>query len=151
MIFASTHSPESQGILEDGIRKALAWAASTDMAALETGPHTIDGDDLFVNVIEYTTKNPEERFWEAHKEYLDLHFPIRGEEQIDLALLEDLKAGDYDASQDFQAAQGEKRASVVLKPGDFLVCYPQDVHRTAVAVNGQPETIKKAVFKIRIA
>ena len=129
MIFASTHSPESQGILEDGIRKALAWAASTDMAALETGPHTIDGDDLFVNVIEYTTKNPEERFWEAHKEYLDLHFPIRGEEQIDLALLEDLKAGDY----------------------DFLVCYPQDVHRTAVAVNGQPETIKKAVFKIRIA
>lgn len=35
------------------------------------------------------------------------------------------------------------------RPEDFLVCYPSDGHRTAV-VPEAPETIKKAIFKIRI-
>ena len=43
--------------------------------------------------------------------------------------------------------EGEKNASVVLREGDFLVCYPSDGHRTAVQVE-EPETIKKAIFKV---
>lgn len=150
MIYGSLHHPESQGLLEAGVKKVLEYANSHDLAAMSTGRHDIDGDDLFVNIIEYETKTPEERFWEAHHEYLDVHVPILKEEQIDLALLEDLQSGGYDASQDFQAASGDKRGSLIMKPGDFLVLYPQDVHRTAVAVNGKPEAIKKAVFKVRI-
>ena len=38
----------------------------------EKGSHEIDGDRLFVNVVEYTTTTAEERFWEAHRQYLDL-------------------------------------------------------------------------------
>lgn len=150
MIYASINDPASQGLLEDGVRKVLDFVNSHDMASLEKGMHPIDGDNLFVNIIEYETKKPEERFWEAHRDYLDVHVPIRGTEQIDLALLSDLTAGDYDKEQDFQAAQGDKRVSVVMNPGDFLVCYPADVHRTAVAAGGKPETVKKAVFKVRI-
>ena len=37
-----------------------------------------------------------------------------------------------------------------METGDFLVCYPEDAHRTAVAVDGKPETVKKAIFKVRI-
>ena len=46
--------------------------------------------------------------------------------------------------------EGEKNASVVLTDGDFLVCYPSDGHRTAVCVGEKPETIKKAIFKVKI-
>ena len=50
---------------------------------------------------------------------------------------------------DFLPLEGEKKASVILQDGDFLICYPSDGHRTAVAVDG-PETIKKAIFKVLI-
>ena len=43
----------------------------------------------------------------------------------------------------------KKIASVILREGDFLICYPSDGHRTAVQV-GEPETIKKAIFKVKI-
>ena len=55
---------------------------------------------------------------------------------------------EYVKKDDFLPMDGEKNSSVVLKDGDFLICYPSDGHRTAVAVNG-PETIKKAIFKVR--
>ena len=44
---------------------------------------------------------------------------------------------------------GDKNGSVILKPGDFLVCYPSDAHRTAIAAD-KPEKIKKAIFKVKI-
>ena len=50
---------------------------------------------------------------------------------------------------DFLPMEGEKNSSVILRDGDFLICYPGDGHRTAVAVDG-PEQIKKAIFKVSI-
>ena len=50
---------------------------------------------------------------------------------------------------DFLPMDGAPNSHVVLRPGDFLICYPEDGHRTAVAVN-EPEKIKKAIFKVRI-
>ena len=46
--------------------------------------------------------------------------------------------------------EGNKNSSVVLTDGDFLICYPNDGHRTAVQAGDKPETIKKAIFKVRI-
>lgn len=132
------------------VREALEWASSHDLASLPCGQHPIDGDRLFVNIVEYETKKPEDRFWEAHKDYLDVHVNISGKEQIDLNFLGNLACGVYQPEGDFQPADGEKNASVVMETGDFLVCYPEDAHRTAVAVDGKPETVKKAIFKVRI-
>lgn len=151
MIFGKRTNPEQYAALPKDILRVLDWAASHDLAQMECGMHPIDGDDLFVNVIEYTTKAPEERFWEAHRQYLDVHVPIAGLEQIDLAFLPDLQKEDYVEKDDFQPAQGDKAFSVTMQPETFLVCYPDDAHRTAVAVEGKPETVKKAIFKVRIA
>lgn len=150
MIFARLSQPLSQGKLEEGVMKAVEFAKNNDLSAFECGSHPIDGDDLFVNIVEYKTTDPENRFWEAHKDYLDVHVPISGTEQIDLNFLGNMEQGEYQKEGDFQPAEGEKNTSVIMRPGDFLVCYPDDAHRTAVAANGQPETVKKAIFKVRI-
>lgn len=150
MIFAGLDQTDSQGTLDAGVRKAIDYAKSHDLASFDCGQHPIDGEDLFVNIVEYTTTDPENRFWEAHRDYLDVHVPISGTEQIDLGFLGRMKKGEYQKDGDFQPADGEKNASVIMNPGDFLVCYPEDAHRTAVAANGQPETVKKAIFKVKI-
>lgn len=150
MLFARLDKPESQGLLEPGVKKALDYAAAHDLAALETGMHPIDGDELFVNIVEYTTKAAEDRFWEAHKDYLDVHVPLNGREQIDLGFISAMDLKPYEPEGDFQPMEGEKIASVIMEPGTFLVCYPEDGHRTAVALDGRPETVRKAIFKVKI-
>lgn len=150
MILGKLDRKDSYGTLEAGVAEVLDYVKNHNLAAMDKGSHPIDGKRLFVNIVEYDTTAPEKRFWEAHKDYLDVHVPISGLEQIDLNFLEDLEAGDYKKEDDFQAAFGDARTSAILKNGDFLVCYPQDAHRTAVAAHGKPERVKKAIFKVRI-
>lgn len=150
MLFGHIDHLNQDALLLKGVKKALDFARANDLASFETGSHPIDGDDLFVNIVEYTTTAPENRFWEAHREYLDVHVPLKGSEQIDMGFLCNMEELPYQPESDFTGAHGEKTASVILQPGTFLVCAPQDAHRTAVAVNGRPEPVKKAIFKVRI-
>ncbi len=60
-----------------------------------------------------------------------------------------LKCFEYAENHDLLPLEGEKNSHVVLKEGDFLLCYPKDAHRTAVQVE-KPVKIKKAIFKIKI-
>ena len=91
----------------------------------------------------------DERFWEAHRAYLDVHLMLVGEEQIDLNFIQNMDVKPFIRQDDFLPMDGEKNSSVILREGDFLICYPSDGHRTAVAVDGS-EKIKKAIFKVRI-
>ena len=74
---------------------------------------------------------------------------LQGREQIDVNFIENMHLKEYVKKDDFLPMEGEKAGSVILKPGDFLVCYPNDAHRTAVEVEG-PENVKKAIFKVKI-
>ena len=56
---------------------------------------------------------------------------------------------EYVGAEDFLPLDGEKNSSVILREGDFLICYPADGHRTAVEVDG-PKPVKKAIFKVHI-
>ena len=149
MIFGNIKNLKEYSFLEEQIKKCFAFAAEYDLSGYEKGKYTMEGNDLFVNVTEYTTAQKEECFWEAHKKYVDLHMVLCGQEQIDINFIQNMQVLEYVDESDFLLLDGEKNCSVVLAPGDFLICYPSDVHRTAVAVE-KPEYIKKAIFKIKI-
>ena len=149
MIFGNIQNLEEYPFLDSQVKECFDYAQTHDLAGLEKGSHPIDGERLFVNIVEYTTTTPEERVWEAHRKYLDLHLMLRGAEQIDLNFIGNMAQKDFVEAEDFLPMEGEKNSSTVLRAGDFLICYPSDGHRTAVAVDG-PETIKKAIFKIRV-
>jgi YhcH/YjgK/YiaL family protein len=135
--------------MEDGIFECFNYAKENNLSAYDRGCHEIDAKRIFVNIVEYETVKPEDRFWEAHREYLDVHLMLEGTERIDLNFIQNMDVKEYAAKDDFLSMDGEKNASVILKPGDFLVCYPTDAHRTAVAADKQ-ENIKKAIFKVKI-
>lgn len=58
---------------------------------------------------------------------------LKGTEQIDLNFIANMEQKEFVEKDDFLPMDGEKNASVVLRKGDFLICYPNDGHRTAVA------------------
>ena len=149
MIFGNTKNLKEYPFLEEQVKECFEYAAKHDLAQFEKGCHKIDGERLFVNIVEYTTTTPEERFWEAQKQYLDIHLMLNGEEQIDVNFIDNMDVKDYVEKDDFVPMDGDKNSDVILRNNDFLICYPSDGHRTAVAVNG-PAAIKKAIFKVRI-
>lgn len=149
MVFGNIRDLKDFGYLEENVRKCFDYAREHDLLSYEKGSHPIDGDELFVNIVEYETTTPENRFWEAHRQYLDLHFMLRGPEQIDVNFIDNMEQKEFVEKDDFLPLEGDPNSHVILNAGDFLLCYPADAHRTAVQV-GAPATIKKAIFKIRI-
>ena len=149
MVFGNIRDLKDFGYLEENVRKCFDYAREHDLLSYEKGSHPIDGDELFVNIVEYETTTPENRLWEAHRQYLDLHFMLRGPEQIDVNFIDNMEQKEFVEKDDFLPLEGDPNSHVVLNAGDFLLCYPADAHRTAVQV-GAPATIKKAIFKIRI-
>lgn len=149
MIFGNIENLNEYSFLEAKVAKCFAYAKEHDLKNFEKGSHTIDGERFFVNIVEYETTTPENRFWEAHKKYLDVHLMLNGEEQIDLNFLQNMDVKAFVEKDDFVPMDGEKNSSVILRNGDFLICYPQDGHRTAVRLQ-ESQKIKKAIFKVLI-
>jgi YhcH/YjgK/YiaL family protein len=149
MLFGNIKNLNEYQFLDQQVKECFSYAKEHNLAEFEKGSHEIDGDRLFVNIVEYETVAAENRFWEAHKNYLDVHLMLCGEEQIDLNFIQNMELGEFVPASDFQPMEGEKNSSIVLREGDYLICYPSDGHRTAVAVN-KSSKIKKAIFKVRI-
>lgn len=149
MIFGNVGQLEDFAFLDEKIKACFTYAGTHDLMSMEPGFHDIAGKDFYVNLCEYETTTVENRFWEAHRDYLDIHYMVSGAEQIDMCFIENMKQGEYEASGDFLPMEGERNGHIVLNEGDFLVCYPHDGHRTAIQV-GESQKIRKAIFKVRI-
>jgi len=116
----------------------------------EAGRIEIDGDNMYINVMELEAKSPDEQVAEKHEKYIDVHYLFEGEETIGWSPqrsgVEPTKA--YDAEGDYMLyAPAPDEVLLQMKPGMFAVFFPEDVHRPGM---GAPGRIKKAVVKIKV-
>lgn len=149
MIVGNIHYKASYAQLDEKLRKCLEYAHTHNLSEYEEGSYPIDGENLFVNIGCYDTTAAENRIWEAHRKYIDLHLMLDGQERMDVNFLDNMELKAYSEKDDFLPAAGERKSSVVLEIGDYLVCYPEDVHMVGIQT-AAPERVKKAVFKIKV-
>lgn len=149
MVFGNIDQLKTYGFLGEKILSCFAYAKAHALKDMEPGSYQIDGDRFYVNLAEYITAPREEKFWEAHRKYLDIHLLLKGAEQIDLGFIQNMEQKEYVLKEDFLPLEGEAAAQITLREGDFLVCFPEDGHRTGVAAE-KPQKIKKAIFKVLI-
>jgi YhcH/YjgK/YiaL family protein len=152
MIFGNVHSiHEIQRWLPAPLQKAITLLRETDFSTLALGRHELDGEDIFFQVIDLTTKPLAETKPEVHRTYIDVQFLVRGREKIGFAV----DTGRNKVSEDllaerdllfYEAAEHESMATMM--PGNFAVFFPSDVHRPACQFDG-PEAIRKVVVKVR--
>jgi biofilm protein TabA len=130
--------------------KAIEYIKKADFSSLTPKTYEVNGDELFFNLIEYETKPEEERFWESHKKYIDLHYLLEGTELIGYEQFERLGIKqDYDENDDYYLLEGNVHSKVQLQKGDFMVLYPNDAHMTAIKVK-ESEKVRKIVFKVQL-
>lgn len=149
MVFGNLESTKEYHRLCDEIIQCLNYAREHDLKSYMPGMYHIDGDKIFVNIVEYITTTSEQKFWEAHRNYIDIHLVIQGIEQIDLNFVHNMIQKDFIEEKDFLPLEGRANSLVQLNSQDFLICYPEDAHRTGIQV-GESGIVKKAIFKIKI-
>ena len=145
---------ENEGLyFEKGtpLHEALCFAASFDQS-LPDGRYEFDGDELFVTISSYETKNAGDLKFEGHREYIDVQLILEGREFMDVArekeaVLDTPYAQDGDCG--FFKAPGNY-SSILLEPGNFTVLFPGDLHRPGRMVDGS-EKVRKMVVKVHVA
>jgi YhcH/YjgK/YiaL family protein len=131
------------------LEKGFEFLKNTDLLALSTGRHDIDGNNVFALVSEYDSKNPEDCRLEAHRIYTDIQYLVSGKELIGFETLNQQPVmSEYNPEKDIAFYQGDG-TPILLEAGMFAVFFPQDVHRPCIKVD-ESEKVKKIVVKVKI-
>lgn len=130
------------------ITKVKEFLNNHDISKDKGGIHKIS-TDFFYNIIDMETTTEENRPWESHKEYYDVHYLLNGEETILYNFLSQMELSEYKVDDDWQQMNGEALFSIILKKNMLLLLEPNDSHKTGLLVE-EPINIKKVVFKVKI-
>ncbi|MBJ9275691.1 YhcH/YjgK/YiaL family protein [Citrobacter amalonaticus] len=150
MIVGNIHHLQSW--LPEELRQAIEYIKVNVTETTEKGKHEIDGSRLFYLISEDMTEPFEKRRAEYHARYLDIQIVLKGQEGMTFSVLPAGKPDtDWLADKDIAfLAEGEQEKTLILNEGDFVVFYPQEVHKPLCAV-GAPAPVRKAVVKLLMA
>ena len=154
MIVSAINDAQFDAATAARLARALEWIGQTDMAGLENGRHEVEGDEIFANVMEVTTMCPDDKLFESHRRYLDVHYVIEGEELVGVAPVGECPVTqEYSEADDFAAhtdpANLARVTWALLRAGELCVTPPADAHKPACAA-GEPAPLRKACVKVLV-
>ncbi len=149
MILDSIKNAELYYSISPRLERAFDYLRSTDLAALEVGRHEIDGNDIFVNIMEPELKTPSDAKLEVHNVFADIQVLITGDEEgFGWSERKDVKEpiADFDAEKDVQFFNDKAQTIYTLRPEQFTILLPEDAHAPMIGEG----KVKKAIFKVRL-
>ena len=151
MLVANLRNATEHNYLSERFKKAYEFLAREDLATLETGRYSIDGTNVFANIMEYNTAPAAEKNMEAHKNYYDVQFVASGEEVLQYAPLESVEeAAPFDAEADFgMYGTPQNLSTIYLSAGDMVVVAPEDAHKPGCTAEAQSH-VRKVVVKVHV-
>ena len=149
MIYDKIDNLEIYSGISENIRLGLEWLrdVNPDIAkgVYELSPR------VKAIVSEYTTKMINENGYEAHREYIDIQYLLKGSEKIcclPLEFLKETKAYKAEIDVAFYEEAGVKPQEMLIGNGYFAVFWLHDGHMPCLCVDVQKE-VKKIVVKIK--
>lgn len=133
--------------------KAFEFLRSHDLAKLPLGRNEIDGDDVYANVMDVTldTWDPNAKL-EVHRQYIDIHVPISGDEVDGFIRDEDgvrAAASHFDVEKDYALFENPKMEKVAVRKGGFAAFFPPFGAHAPNKTEGAPRKHRKLVVKVR--
>jgi YhcH/YjgK/YiaL family protein len=102
-------------------------------------------------VSEYETKPQNENGFEAHRQYIDIQYTLKGQERVACLPIEKLtETKPYSEEGDcalYSAVTIHQPSNLSLQPGYFAIFFPQDGHMPGLCAT-TPEPVKKVVVKV---
>ena len=118
---------------------------------IPTGPDTVETSyhPLYTNIYSVNTK--EDANYEAHRNYIDIQYMIKGSEKIGVSDLSNcVTCIEYDNERDLEFFNIKCREEFLeLKEGQFMVFFPTDAHKPSITLD-KKEVVKKVVVKVAV-
>lgn len=135
--------------LGERIKQAFSYIQNTDFSKVQPGIYEIDGENIFVIVAEYQTKDESEGKPESHKKYIDVQYVAQGCELMGYTPLVDQEIiSEYSEENDIIFYKCET-SLVRVDEGMFAIFFPDDIHLPGIRV-GEKSLVKKVVVKVRV-
>ena len=105
-------------------------------------------ENVWININNAPTEQGDCFIFEAHRDFIDIHYITEGEEEFVCAPCDGLElTKEYDKKEDYLLMRGNGD-TIILKKGDFVIVYPQDAHAPMVKIKDKNHC--RTVAKIRI-
>ena len=134
--------------LHPALDTAIDWLQTHELDALPLGRTEIDGQNVFVNVMDAALREADGATFEYHRLYADLQIDLTGREVWEWADRADA-AGPFDEKADCGFAAGPRHTAGVLGEGRFALFLPGEYHRPS-CISPASASLRKAVVKIRM-
>ncbi|NTX85993.1 uncharacterized protein, YhcH/YjgK/YiaL family [Citrobacter youngae] len=147
-------SGDLQSQLSAGLHPVLQQALTQAVAAKPQdkapGRYELQGENVFMNVMQFVTQQPEQKKAELHEQYIDIQVLLAGEERILFGMTDSARQCDeMHVEDDYQlCSEIADEQAIVLKPGRFAIFMPGEPHKPGCVVQA-PMDIKKVVIKVR--
>lgn len=135
--------------LHPQLAHALAFLQERDLQALPSGRYPVDDRGAFVLVSTYTTRTEADCFIECHRQFIDIQLLAEGAEGVGICNRRDCRELPFDQEKDFGKLQGATDL-ISLRPGYFVIFFPDDGHMPGMQLQGHPAAVKKLVFKLPV-
>lgn len=129
--------------------KAISFLETTDLKSLPIGRTEIDGDKVFVNVMEAKARKEDELQFEIHKKYMDIQIDIEGSENIKIGFDVNNVFQAYKEEIDFGAVDCTESITCSLGNERFIICMSDEPHKPGIAT-GDDTYLKKCVVKVAV-
>lgn len=134
--------------LNPRFEKVINFFESNDVASFEAGKYEVDGDDIFINVIERGLKKPEDAALEVHDVYIDIQVLFSGDVEsygFKKRAACTQPRSEMDTEKDILFFDDKADTYVSILPGDMMIFFPEDVHAPLVGEGN----VKKAIIKVK--
>ena len=148
MIADSLKNAEKYRGLHKNLDTAIDFLKKYNLAELPDGKNIVDGENVFVNVMEADLREAEGAAYEYHKHYADIQINIDGSEYWEYTL-EGEPEGAFNEKTDCGLMMGDATGSGTLGGDRFVIFFPEELHKPSCK-NGACTHVRKAVVKVKM-
>ena len=149
MVIAHLNDSERYASLHPLFKQLFDYVKSHDLSQVPAERITLDGERLFINVADPTLKDPENQVLEVHRRYIDVHFPLTGEEIIGwspMSVLTTESVNPFNEEDDYAIYAEQAQSYHTIDPGEFAIVWPEDAHAPIIGKG----TLRKLIAKVLI-
>ena len=128
--------------------QAIEFIKNNDLNALECGKHFIDGENLFVNIVDSNMKTPQQARLEVHDKYIDIQIPLSKAETFGIKPRSECSQpdGEMNTEKDILFYHDPVEETITAEIGEVVTFAPEMAHAPLIGEG----VIHKAIFKVKV-
>lgn len=138
--------------INSAIKAALEFISANSMSfEMSDGKYEIIPGQVTAFIVSKDTMNAVETDMEIHKDFMDIHYILSGEEVCEYGEVpEDIEAYHYDEENDITFFPVKKVQEVHVQQGSFYMVWPYEAHKPLCSVNCAGEKVRKIICKVKL-